>query len=125
MDSPGNTWKQHLLALGFRGLCMVAITITGPITGVDTQPVRPDGSEQAPGVAGLLFVAGLVAALLFGCLASILHWFRRRRPLKSILLADALVAAAFIAFMAYHSAQGNSRPMPAVKPASVLRLSPG
>ncbi len=116
MDTPGNTWKQHLLALGFRGLCMVAITITGPIVGVDPQPVRPDGSEQAPGVAGLLFVAGVVAALVFGFIASILHWFLRRRPLKMILLVDTLLAAAFIAFMACHSAQGKSRPKPVGKP---------
>lgn len=115
MNNSGTTWKRHLLVIGFRCACMAAITITGPLVGVDTQPERPDGSEQAPGVAGLLFVAGVVAAVVFALIASSVHWFLRRRPLKTILLAEALLAAAFITFMAHNGSQAKSRPTPAGK----------
>ncbi len=120
MNNPGTTWKRHLLAIGFRCACMAAITITGPLVGVDTQPERPDGSEQAPGVAGLLFVAGVVAAVVFALIASSVHWFLRRRPLQTILLAEALLAAAFIGFVARSTAQAKSRPTPAGKTAAAL-----
>lgn len=106
MENTGNTWKQHLLAVGFRLACMAAITLAGVVTGVS--PERPDGSEQAPGVAGLLFVAGAVAALVFASIASTVHFIRRQRPLKSILVADALLAAAFITLMVYNGTQART-----------------
>lgn len=112
-DVAGNTWKQHLLAIGFRLLCMAVISLTGVVAGTESSPQRPDGSEQAPGVAGLLFVAGVVAAFAFAFVASILHFLLRQRPLKSLLLADTLLAAAFVAFMAWHGAQAKSPPKPA------------
>lgn len=123
-DIAGNTWKQHLLAIGFRFLCVVVISFAGVVAGTDSPPERPDGSEQAPGVAGVLFVAGVVAAIVFAFVASILHFLLRQRPLKSLLLADALLAAAFVAFMAWHGAQAKSPPKPAM-PVGELRILPG
>lgn len=108
------TWKQHLLAVGFRLLCVVIISFAGVVTGVDSQPERPDGSEQSPGVAGLLFVAGVVAAMVFASIASTLHFLLRRRSLKTLLLADTLLAVAFVAFMVWHGAQAKAAPKPTV-----------
>ncbi|PAW88673.1 MAG: hypothetical protein B9S33_04295 [Pedosphaera sp. Tous-C6FEB] len=107
MDTAGNTWKQHLVAVGFRLLCMVIISFTGLMAGTDSSPERADGTEQSPGVAGLLFVAGVVAALVFAFVASLIHFAFRRRPLKTILIADALLAAGFIAFMVYSSTKAS------------------
>lgn len=111
-DAAGNTWKQHLLAVGFRFLCMAVISFAGVVAGSDSPPERPDGSEQSPGVAGLLFVTGVFAAVVFALLASIVHFCLRRRPLKFIVLADALLAAAFIALMAHNGAKLRGQPKP-------------
>lgn len=109
-SSPGNTWKQHLLAVGFRLACMAVIAVAGLVTAGGAE--RSGGGEQAPGVAGLVFVVGVVAALVFAFIASIAHFCFRQRPLKTILLADALLAAGFIAFMAYSGAKVKSQPPP-------------
>ena len=119
MDSTGNTWKQHLLAVSFRLVCMVVIAVAGLVTAGGAQ--RPDGSEQAPGVAGLVFVVGVVAALVFAFVASVVHFCFRQRPLKTILIADALLAAAFFAFMAYSGAKAKSQPSPDGKTTAVFR----
>jgi|GEM_PF-2502973 len=124
-DAVGNTWKQHLLAVGFRCGCMGVISLAGVVAGADSPPEQPDGSEQAPGVAGLLFVVGVVAAVVFASIASAIHFCFRKRPLKTILLADALLAAAFIALMIYHAGQAKSPRSRSGKPAAALLASPG
>lgn len=106
MDTPGSTWKQHLLAVGLRLVWSTAISVAGLIAG--GVPERTDGSEQAPGVAGMVFMGGVIAALVFAFVTSMIHFRFRQRPIKSILLVDALLAAAFIAFLAYSSAKVKS-----------------
>lgn len=112
-DTAGNPWKQHLLAVGFRLLCMTVIAFAGVVAGSDSPPERPDGSEQSPGVAGLLFVAGVVAAGVFAFIASTVHFLFRRRPLKTILLADVLLAAVFIVLMVWQGGKTKGQPKPA------------
>lgn len=106
MDTAGSTWKQHLLAVGFRLVWSTAISVAGLIAG--GVPERTDGSEQAPGVAGMVFMGGVIAALVFAFVTSMIHFRFRQRPIKPILLVDALLAAAFIAFLAYSSAKVKS-----------------
>ncbi len=119
MDTTGNTWKQHLLAVGFRLVCMVAISVAGLVTAGGAE--RPDGSEQAAGVGGLVFVVGVVAALVFAFVAWVIHFCFRHRQLKTILIPDAVLAAAFLAFMAYTGAKAKSQPSPGGKTTAASR----
>lgn len=113
MEGQGNTWKQHGLAVFFRLACMAVIAMAGPLMAGGAE--LPDGSERAPGVAGMLFVVGLVAAVIFALCASTAHYFLRQRPLKLILIADALLASGFIALMAYNGAKAKAQPAPGAK----------
>ena len=88
--------KQHLLAVAVRLSEMLAIALVGPLMRAGSNQELSGGPEQAPGVAGLTFLVGIGAALLYGTLASVAHFLLRRKAVRLILLVDAILAAGFV-----------------------------
>ncbi len=110
MGNAANTWRRHLLVVGLRLVGMGVIAIAGLLANVGANEELSGGREQAPGVAGLLFVIGVAAALIYGLLASAVHFFLRHKSLKIILLVDAVLAAGFIVWMAHTGSTNKSTP---------------
>ncbi|MBI3877217.1 MAG: hypothetical protein HY300_14885 [Verrucomicrobia bacterium] len=110
MNGPANTWRRHLLVVGLRLVGMGAIAVAGLLASMGANEELSGGREQAPGVAGLLFVIGVAAALIYGLLASAAHFFLRHKSLKIILLVDAILATGFIVLMAHTGTTNKSTP---------------
>ncbi|MEW6305582.1 MAG: hypothetical protein AB1705_19055 [Verrucomicrobiota bacterium] len=110
------TRRKHLVLVVARLLGMLVIAVSG-IVALGSPP--PGAEERAPGVAGMLFVGGVVLAVVYGIIATAVHYFLRQKPLLTLLMIDAILAAGFVLFMAYTGAQARFSKQPETKAARI------